>query len=456
MPTPSNNPDSSAEKRYRAEQLAAERRNTSVSPYQEADSQRLLHELEVHQIELEMQNSELEQARDEMLKVLEKYTDLYDFAPVGYLSLDREGIIREVNLAGSVMLGVPRSVLPKRRFGLFVSLGDRAVFADFLMQVFVSGERAECEVRLQVTGGQPLDVRMQANVIDSGQACRVALMDITQHKRAEAAQRRLDVLTASNLKLKEELVQRQAAKKALQQSEQELGRLLLQARLQQDRLRDLTHGILHAQEEERKRISRELHDVIAQALVGINVHVAALTHEAAGDPESLQRKINNMHRVVEDALDIVHRFARELRPTMLDDLGLIPALQSFMKSFMEDTGIRASLKVFAGIEKSSGPLCTTLYRVAQESLTNVARHAKASQVELSICCLDDIICMEIKDDGHGFAVEKMLGAKKKRRLGLLGMRERVEMIGGRFQVESAPGQATTIRVEIPVEKDRLK
>jgi len=232
--------------------------------------------------------------------------------------------------------------------------------------------------------------------------------------------------------------------------------LLKQSRLQQQRLRALSHQILHAQEEERKRISRELHDVIAQALVGINVHVAALTEGTAAKPKLLERKIANMHRVVEESLDIVHRFARQLRPTMLDDLGLIPALQAFMKGFMEDTGVRTSLKAFGGIETATDAVRTVLYRVAQEALTNVARHAKASQAEVLIQCLDGCIHMDISDNGLGFKVDGKPGAKKHHRLGLIGMRERVEMIGGTFSVESAPGQPTTVRVALPAAKPSAK
>lgn len=155
-------------------------------------------------------------------------------------------------------------------------------------------------------------------------------------------------------------------------------------------------------------------------------------------------------------MDIVHRFARELRPSVLDDLGLIPALQSFMKTFTEDTGVRVSLRAFAEVARIDGDRRTVLYRVAQEALTNVARHAKASQAEVVIQNKDGNTRMEIKDDGKGFAVDGALGAKRTTRLGLLGMRERIEMVGGTFCVISAPGQNTTVRVEIPAAKGSIR
>jgi len=147
---------------------------------------------------------------------------------------------------------------------------------------------------------------------------------------------------------------------------------------------------------------------------------------------------------------IVHDFARELRPTVLDDLGLIPALQVYMERFMADTGIRVSLKASAKIGRSPTMVRTALYRIALGALTNVARHSKASHVEVSVEALENIIRMTIRDNGKGFQVTAKAGSRKKNRLGLIGMRERAEMVGGSFQVESAPGGPTTVCVEIPV------
>jgi len=139
-----------------------------------------------------------------------------------------------------------------------------------------------------------------------------------------------------------------------------------------------------------------------------------------------------------------------LRPTVLDDLGLIPALHSFVKAFSKRTRVQVRLTIFAGVEKLDNTRRTTLYRVAQEALTNIARHAHASVVDVSIDKLPNGIGMKIKDDGKSFQVDRILQAKKNKRLGLLGMRERIEMVGGNFTVESAPGKGTTIRARIPV------
>jgi signal transduction histidine kinase len=256
-------------------------------------------------------------------------------------------------------------------------------------------------------------------------------------------------LAASNLDLENEIAQRKAMEVALKKSEQHYSRLLAQSDRLQEQLRQLSRQILLTQEEERREISRELHDVIAQTLTGINVRLATLKKDAALNTKGLDRNIARTQRLVEKSVNIVHQFARELRPAVLDDLGLIPALHSFVKIFSKRTRIHVHLKVFAGIEQLELNKRTVLYRIAQESLTNVARHAKAGRVQVTIQKLDRAARMEIKDDGKSFEVERVLHAKGNKQLGLLGMRERVEMVGGTFRVESAPGHGTTVRVEIP-------
>jgi PAS domain S-box-containing protein len=278
--------------------------------------------------------------------------------------------------------------------------------------------------------------------------------NITKRKHADAAQRRVEVLSASNRKLESEIVRRQVVEDSLKRSEQDQRLLLEQSRRMQEQLRDLSRQVLRAQEEERKRISRELHDVIAQTLTGINVQLTALAKGATINTKGLDRSIARTRQMVEKSVDIVHEFARELRPTVLDDLGLIPALHAFVKTFSKRTRLHVQLKAFAGVEQMEIVKRTVLFRVAQEALTNVARHALASRVEVSIMKLANHIVLKIKDDGKSFQVKPVLHGKGSKRLGLLGMRERVEMIGGTFGIESAPGQGTTIQVEIPAAKMR--
>ena len=265
------------------------------------------------------------------------------------------------------------------------------------------------------------------------------------------SQRTLDLAT-SNRELKKEIAKRLVVERSLRHSEQHSIRLLNQSRRMQEQLRQLSRQILSAQEEERKRISRELHDVIAQVLTSINVRLAVLKTEAAVNTKGLSRNIARTQKMVEKSVDLVHRFAYDLRPAVLDILGLIPALHSFMKGFAKETGVHVSLTAFAGVEQLSNVKRTALYRVAQEALTNVARHAQASRVEVNIQRLGKFVRMQIKDNGRSFQVEQVLRVGKSKRMGLLSMRERAEMVGGHFSIESAAGKGTTVRVQLPFKK----
>jgi signal transduction histidine kinase len=192
-----------------------------------------------------------------------------------------------------------------------------------------------------------------------------------------------------------------------------------------------------------------LHDEISQILVGINVQLDALAGVASIDPRNLRKRIARTRRLVGQSIEVVHRFARGLRPSLLDDLGLIPALRSLAKEMSGREGLRIQFSAFPEVE-ALDPLCrTVLYRVAQEALTNVARHARARRARVQILRLSDTVRLEVRDDGRSFSAERMLSAEHSGHLGLLGMRERVEIVGGRFTVESAPGKGTTVTAEIP-------
>ena len=150
------------------------------------DALRLLHELQVHQIELELQNEELRGSRAEVEAGLERYTDLYDFAPVGYVTLGRDGSIRQLNLAGASMLGAERARLSGRRFGDFVGEADRGVFQAFLEKAFALQAKEVCELALRNEGQGPQYVQLTATAAQDGQECRVVLADITARRQAEA------------------------------------------------------------------------------------------------------------------------------------------------------------------------------------------------------------------------------------------------------------------------------
>jgi signal transduction histidine kinase len=242
---------------------------------------------------------------------------------------------------------------------------------------------------------------------------------------------------------------RQANLRLLQLNDALEGRNIELAALNRD-LRRLSSQVLHVQEAERQRISRELHDEVGQALTAIHMNLALLQKNGAVDASLLKNKIADTQRVLQHTMETVHSFARELRPAMLDELGLLPALRSYLKAFAERTGVRPHFRGSPEAEALNSEQKTVVFRVAQESLTNVAKHARASRVDLTLETREGAVRVQIKDNGKAFQMEKQFPASGKRRLGLLGMQERVRLVSGRFAVRSTPGKGTTVSVEIPL------
>lgn len=423
-------------------------------PTSGADTQRLLHELQVHQIELEMQNAELQESRDRSEGLLEKYTDLYDFAPVGYLSLDRAGRILEANLTVSTLLGAERARLISRSLRRYVARTSWPVFLDFLAKVFAGAAERACEAELLKEDGASFWASLHggSTIAPGGpqDVCRVAISDITALKQAQEAQLRLDLLSTSNAEMKQEIARRQAVVEALRESEAHQRDLLEQSCHMQAQLRAMSHQLIQAREEERKRISRDLHDEILQTLVGISLQLEALTRQSALSPQVLRQKVALTKRSVERAMATIHQFAVKLRPAALDDLGLIVTLNAFLNAFMKRTGIRVHLTAFAAVDELNNDQRTMLYRIIQTALANVTQHSRASRVTVSLGKQADMVHLEIADDGEAFDVERVQRVKRSKHLGLINMRERAEMLGGTFMIESAPGKGTAIHVQIPV------
>ena len=266
--------------------------------------------------------------------------------------------------------------------------------------------------------------------------------------------RRSTELAASNSKLKQEIRRRSEIEADLKKSERHYAQLLKESAFLQERLRHLSHQILTTQEEERKRISRELHDQIAPSLTGINIELSTLRGRTRGANRLLKQRIARTQQLVQDSVEVIHTFARDLRPASLDDLGLIPALHSFTKTFSKQSRLPVQLNIFAGVESLANASRTVLYRVAQEALTNVAKHARATSVQVDIQRLNGCALLTIRDNGKSFSADRLPCRRGNNGLGLLGMRERVEMIGGTFAIESAPGQGTTVHARIPFRLQR--
>jgi signal transduction histidine kinase len=221
----------------------------------------------------------------------------------------------------------------------------------------------------------------------------------------------------------------------------------------------LLEQAIAAQEDERRHIARELHDQTGQALTSILVWLRALEGETDGvggvvlGPD----RLHELKTIIASTLDGVHELALELRPSVLDDLGLAPALQRSLRLCHERHGLTTDLETF-GLERVRlpAPVETALYRIVQEALTNVVQHAQATKVSVLVSARAGIVTLIIEDDGVGFDATRLLhGPLDEHWLGLSGMRERADLLGGALVVESAPGAGATVFVEIPLPAERL-
>jgi len=273
---------------------------------------------------------------------------------------------------------------------------------------------------------------------------------ISRGKLIEQLSRRTVELVVSNIERRLEIIQRNKVETELREKELRCRQLLEQESTLRLHSRRLSHRLLTIQEDERKRISHELHDVISQTLLGINVHLAILKQEAEHDSANLEKSISRTQHLVVHSVNIVHEFARSLRPALLDDIGLVPVLKAYLQDLRTKTGLIIRLRAYVGIDQLDINHRTVLYRVAQEALTNVTRHAKATTVSIGLTKTKHAIRMIIHDDGRSFKPQHILTHSGPHGLGLIGMRERLEMVDGTFLVDSQAGKGTTITAQIPL------
>lgn len=214
---------------------------------------------------------------------------------------------------------------------------------------------------------------------------------------------------------------------------------------------ELLRQIFSIQEEERKRIARELHDETSQTLAGLAANLEAIARMLPGNMEKAKAELGKVQALSIDILDEMHKLIYELRPSLLDDLGLVAAARWLAENNLGEAAIAANFNVTGRERRMSSQLESTLFRVIQEAINNIIKHARAKNVIISLDFKKYTIGVRIQDDGRGFDVQEALSAKDRPRgLGLLGMKERVELINGKLTIRSHPGgRGTEINIEIP-------
>jgi len=213
-------------------------------------------------------------------------------------------------------------------------------------------------------------------------------------------------------------------------------------------LRRLSQQLVQAQEEERRVISRELHDEVGQMLTALRVELRNLQELRMASDDQFRAHLEESRRQAEEALRVVRDLAMGLRPSMLDDLGLGPAVEWQAREFSRRFGVPVTVQLDGSLDTLPDAHRTCVYRVVQEALTNCARHARASNIRIAVQGRDDALSMTIQDDGLGFDASESRG----RGLGLIGIDERVRELGGRFTILSQPEKGTVLSVELPLQK----
>jgi PAS domain S-box-containing protein len=281
-------------------------------------------------------------------------------------------------------------------------------------------------------------------------AAQGIIKDITERKRAEEALRRThDELERG---VRERTAELSKAIDFLQEQIAERQRVEEELRRSEDQLRALSGHLRAVQEEERGRIAREVHDELGQALTALKMDVAWVGQRLAAEQKDLQTKIQAMTHLIDETVQAVRRIATELRPGVLDHLGLVPALEWQVREFQERTGLACVFKMSPKDLVVDAARATTVFRICQEALTNVARHAQATKVDISLRMAGRNLVLEVRDNGRGISEDAVANPQS---VGLMGMRERVLLWGGDVQIQGAEGKGTVINVHLPAGHEEL-
>jgi len=388
--------------------MAKRGRRTARLP-SDADA-RIMHELHVYKDELTTQNEELIRSRAALEQARDRLADLYDFAPNGYLTLDRNGVILQINLTGAAMLGGNRTSIEGLPLLGFVRSEHRALLLEFLRGLRSSDEGKDAAVDLgMVAAGSPRELHLICKPRRGGTQSTeyvVSMIDVTERRRLETE--------------RDAAAREQAA---------------------------LASRLISIQDEERQRIARDLHDNVGQQVTALRLLLDALTTSNGAD---LRQRVARAQSIVEQLDRQLDFLTTELRPNVLD-LGAVSAIGQFVDEWSSTLGIAVDFR-FEGAEdlRLKPEVETHLYRIVQEALNNIAKHAEARRVEVRVTRYETAIVLTIVDDGRGFN-PALLGQSPNRRggLGLVSMRERARIINATFDIRSAPGEGATMTLCVP-------
>jgi PAS domain S-box-containing protein len=373
------------------------------------DRRSMLHEIAVYQEELVVQNEELKHAQMVLEETRDRYIELYDFAPSGYLTLDEHGVIRHCNLTAAALIGKSKQALEGIPFLAFVQSDDRSAYFDFLRRCRVNAT-PDIETELTIlTGNGRRTIQLLARsrrTRDGARENLLSIIDVTDRKQLEHE--------------REQIAREHAA---------------------------LATRLISIQDNERQRIARNLHDDLGQQVTALRMSLEELASAPAN--ETMSARVARAQQVLHQLDQRLHFVAGELRPAALD-LGIVAAIDHFVREWSVAFGVHAEFRA-GGISPGMLPahVETHMYRVTQEALNNAAKYAAARHVSVLLDRRDNGMVLMIEDDGRGFDLETTRSAGQG--LGLVGMRERAQIVGGRLEVETSPGQGTSIYLHVPLQ-----
>lgn len=370
------------------------------------------------------------QTAQELLEESElRFRSVVETAQDGIVTVDARGRIMAVNHGAESLFGYSREELLGKSITRLIPRPLRAAALFALKSVAAGGEQQQLKRPIQSVGLHRGRTEFSLEFTLATWQARSGAMLFTGVVR--------------------DIRERKEAELALRESRDNYQRLFKEAQAMEENLRQLSNKVLSVQEEERRHISYELHDEIGQSLNAVNVSVAMLRRHAPGD-SAFQQQVDGVQKMLVQTIEVIHRFARELRPSMLDHLGPVAALQNYVKSFSERTGIATEVEGDVRPEQLSTQQGTVLYRIAQERLSNVHKSAQATKVKIRLRQRPTAVSMEIIDDAPSQLAESGAQDKARQPISVLGMRERVRLVNGELAVEPAPKRGTMVRVEIPL------
>ncbi|GEM_PF-1594739 len=378
----------------------------------------LLHELEVHKIELEMQNEALRQTQVVLEESRDRYADLYEFAPVGYLTLSRTGQIAAINLTGATLMGEDRAKLLRRRFASFVGTEDQDRWQRHFLHVFQHGGKQVCELGLQRRDGTVFAVSLDCVRTEAGDEMpmlRITLTDVTDHRQALAQ------LRTANERL-ESLSAEQAA-----------------------HLRQIAGELTFAEQGERDRLYERLHNDVQPLLVATRLSLSGLSTRTP-QPECLlvaQKACAHIGEVIQMARTLSH----QLNPPLIRKHGLIAALESLCLWVKDNHGLEVDLTGATEADPDDLALRLLCFNAVRELLMNVVKYSGMTRVTLTLQLVDcDTLRITVGDHGNGFNPAIVTNGS-----GLAWIKRRLGMVGGSLQIDSRPGHGTVATLSTPLQ-----